>query len=113
MNEKEFPGVTKMADDLKNWYWIYGKTPKFTIRVEKEFTFGHLEFSAEVEEGSMTSCSIASEHSPPFLNNLKAALTGTLLWRSNILAQFQQYRASNDDEKAVAAWLLSWMLTFV
>ena len=24
------------------WYWLYGKTPKFTLKAENEFKFGHL-----------------------------------------------------------------------
>ena len=26
----------------QDWYWIYGKTPKFTLKAENEFKFGHL-----------------------------------------------------------------------
>ena len=26
----------------QDWYWIYGKTPKFTLKAENKFKFGHL-----------------------------------------------------------------------
>ncbi|KAL5517571.1 hypothetical protein EMCRGX_G003139 [Ephydatia muelleri] len=47
------------------------------------------------------------------LNNLKDALTGTLLWRSRVLAVFQQLQTSNSHERAVVSWLMTWILSFV
>ena len=39
--------------------------------------------------------------------------TGTLLWRSRVLAVFQQLQTSNSHERAVVSWLMSWILSFV
>ena len=118
-DEGVFSGITKMADELKDWYWIYGKTPKFTLKAENEFIFGHLVFTAVVEGGAITSCDVTLEHSlvtpTAFLDNLKEALTGTLLWRSDILAVFQQLELETSDhhERAVVLWLFTWILSFV
>ena len=39
--------------------------------------------------------------------------TGTLLWRSHVLAVFQQLQTSNSHERAVVSWLMTWILSFV
>ena len=38
---------------------------------------------------------------------------GTQLWRSHVLAVFQQLQTSNSHERAVASWLMTWILSFV
>eukprot|EP00731_Ephydatia_muelleri_P002873 Em0001g2873a len=72
-------------------------------------------FTAEVEGGAIISCDIILEHSSAtptaLLNNLKDALTGTQLWRSHVLAVFQQLQTSNSHERAVASWLMTWILS--
>ncbi|XP_005103224.1 lipoyltransferase 1, mitochondrial [Aplysia californica] len=38
MDESQFPGVAENKERLQSWPWIFGKTPKFTLR--RDFT-GH------------------------------------------------------------------------
>jgi len=30
-NEEHFPGITAMKEELQDWQWIYGKTPRFSV----------------------------------------------------------------------------------
>ena len=32
----------EMAEELQTWDWIYGQTPEFTNKIEKEFSWGHV-----------------------------------------------------------------------
>ncbi|KAL5517919.1 hypothetical protein EMCRGX_G003563 [Ephydatia muelleri] len=115
--EGRFPGISKMADELKDWYWIYGKTPKFTLKAENEFKFGHLVFTAEVEGGAITSCDIILEHSSAtptaFLNNLKDALTGKTALdylrpgMKNVTSTFIVIDKVRQTTQKMAAWLES------
>ncbi|XP_072290723.1 lipoyl amidotransferase LIPT1, mitochondrial [Eucyclogobius newberryi] len=33
-DESLFPGISRVASELRSWEWTFGKTPKFTIRTE-------------------------------------------------------------------------------
>jgi len=33
-------GVKKIRDDMKTWEWMFGQTPEFSYRLEKDFSWG-------------------------------------------------------------------------
>ena len=59
LDEKLFPGVTKIKEDFEEWQWKFGKTPKFSI--DRDFT-GHtfnennceIRISITVEKGKVS-----------------------------------------------------------
>ncbi|XP_044289594.1 lipoyltransferase 1, mitochondrial isoform X2 [Varanus komodoensis] len=46
-DEKEFPGINNKARELQAWDWLYGKTPKFSIRTS--FNVAHEQSQLEIK----------------------------------------------------------------
>lgn len=37
---EKMEGVKKIRDDMKTWEWMFGQTPEFSYRLEKDFSWG-------------------------------------------------------------------------
>ncbi|XP_066563026.1 lipoyl amidotransferase LIPT1, mitochondrial [Amia ocellicauda] len=61
-DEISLPGIRRMAQDLKTWEWVYGKTPKFSVRSGFEVRDGSSSSSAAlrmgVRNGLIESCRV-------------------------------------------------------
>ncbi|XP_028324827.1 lipoyl amidotransferase LIPT1, mitochondrial [Gouania willdenowi] len=83
-DEAAFPGISKMAADLRAWDWTFGKTPKFSVDVELLLSddqvpsrcSAHLQ--VEVRGGAIHSCRL--DVPPDWLSEqLSVQLSNTLI----------------------------------
>lgn len=55
-------GVQQLVTDyFKNWDWIYGKSPAFSVQRRRHFPAGIVEFSFDVDEGRITQMMISGD----------------------------------------------------
>lgn len=52
------PGVHKMTQDLLTWEWVYGKTPKFSVRTSLEVDGVLVKLKMDVKSGTVERCDI-------------------------------------------------------
>ncbi|KAF9938778.1 Biotin/lipoate A/B protein ligase [Mortierella alpina] len=53
-------GVKKIRDDMKTWEWMFGQTPEFSYRLEKDFSWGSIDMTIKSKEGLITDVDVTS-----------------------------------------------------
>lgn len=62
--ESGFPGLSKVAAELRSWEWTFGKTPKFTVQTDLELmddrsgAHSSTRLHVEVKNGTIESCKL-------------------------------------------------------
>lgn len=79
-SEVLMPGIHKMTSDLKNWDWVYGKTPKFSVctsfMVENNINIG---LEMDIKNGVVETCVMDVPHDwlpADFVKEFCSSLTG-------------------------------------
>ncbi|XP_061693760.1 lipoyltransferase 1, mitochondrial [Syngnathoides biaculeatus] len=63
-DESAFPGLSRTLSELREWDWIFGKTPKFSIQTALKVTDDYLSagppvgLCSEIKHGLIESCSL-------------------------------------------------------
>lgn len=61
-NEDSFPGVGALSSSLREWAWIYGKSPKFSIKRSFVSNFNSKENTCDIDihtdKGKIVNCHI-------------------------------------------------------
>ncbi|XP_052802395.1 lipoyltransferase 1, mitochondrial-like isoform X2 [Mya arenaria] len=94
LDEIMFPGVTKHAEELMTWGWIYGKTPHFTI--QRTFTYtasdsdeSVLNVSLTVGKGRICNVELTTVHCPEidaqYFLQLKGCIEGIVFEKDSVL----------------------------
>ncbi|KAF9573519.1 Biotin/lipoate A/B protein ligase [Mortierella alpina] len=66
-------GVKKIRDEMKTWEWMFGQTPEFSYRLEKDFSWGSIDMTIKSKEGLITDVDVTSID--PTINAQSLALT--------------------------------------
>ncbi|XP_022318020.2 lipoyl amidotransferase LIPT1, mitochondrial-like isoform X2 [Crassostrea virginica] len=113
-DETLFPGVTEINKASKDWEWVFGKTPKFSIK--RTFTSGELRtelsVSCHFEKGRIKTAEIMCDYRTPcveeFTDRLQRELTGRRLHREDLHQTLNDYDLSQFDQKhsAVISWII-------
>ena len=61
INPLDYPTVSKKVQELKSWSWIYGKTPKFTVKKDLLIKKWNLECVFEVNKGIISKVTLSSD----------------------------------------------------
>lgn len=92
-DDNTFPGVNVIAAKLQSWDWIFGKSPKFTVRQKHQSPiFGKGSFSIDISNGHIKQMTIDSKN----LNGIQdlSVLSGTRF----ILNDIRKKLASLDND---------------
>ncbi|WP_412471913.1 lipoate--protein ligase [Halobacteriovorax sp. RT-1-4] len=74
---KSVPKVNEYYEELKDWNWLYGKTPKFNHQFDERFDWGGVEVHINSNKGIMEEVTIFSDclH-PPLIESFAEKLKG-------------------------------------
>ncbi|KAK2818032.1 hypothetical protein Q7C36_021965 [Tachysurus vachellii] len=78
-SEVLIPGIHKMTSDLKDWDWVYGKTPKFSVCTFFMVENTNVGLEMDIKNGVVESCVINVPHDwlpADFVNEFCSSLTG-------------------------------------
>lgn len=78
-SEVMMPGIHKMTSDLKNWDWVYGKTPKFSVCTSFMVENTNVGLEIEIKNGVVQSCIMDVHHDwlpADFVKEFCSSLTG-------------------------------------
>lgn len=62
--ESVFPGLSKVAAELRSWEWTFGKTPKFSVQTvldlmdDQSCAHSSAQLHVEVKNGTIESCKL-------------------------------------------------------
>ena len=100
-DENAFPGISAMRTELKQWDWIYGHTPKFTVArtfiCHVHGRDAHVNIDTEIDRGRIAAISITVDGCEPQISNsvrnhcaaLAEALKSRRLWPDEISLSVQ------------------------
>ncbi|NP_001087342.1 lipoyltransferase 1 L homeolog [Xenopus laevis] len=82
-DESLFPGISQKKRDLCTWDWIYGKTPKFSLKTTFQILYRNsivdIKLSMQIKNGYIEECSLEFPNywlSKDLSNDLQSALVG-------------------------------------
>ncbi|KAJ7391001.1 Lipoyltransferase 1, mitochondrial [Desmophyllum pertusum] len=59
--EDQFPGISAMKEELQEWKWIYGKTPRFSVTFSTTLSSKHISVEVTSFHGLVENIDIQSE----------------------------------------------------
>ena len=75
----------------RTWEWNFGKSPAYEVKFRRRFSFGAVDFYANIKHGKIESCRFYGDF---FVNNdigkLEEALQGTLFRKEDVLKKLQE-----------------------
>lgn len=75
---KSIAPLNDYYEQLKDWKWRFGETPKFNHQLAARFDWGGMEFHLDVHKGLVTDCAIFSDSlHPEMIEALAAAFKGS------------------------------------
>ncbi|XP_044526361.1 lipoyltransferase 1, mitochondrial [Gracilinanus agilis] len=87
-DETVFPGINRKVEELQTWEWIYGKTPKFSIKTSfnlSEQSYSEIKVYVDIKNGRIEDCKIdAPDHWLPLemLDKLSTSFIGNKFCQS-------------------------------
>eukprot|EP00736_Rhodelphis_marinus_P006058 Rmarinus@m.3874 len=115
----EIPELKKRYEELENWEWRFGKTPKFTHVMEKKFDWANIEVCLRVKDGLIVYAAIFTDAlTPDMIDVVSSALFGVQYTPHDVSASLQaavkvmssSSESSPEDiahAKEFSAWLVS------
>ncbi len=109
---KSVPKLQEYYEELKDWNWLYGKTPKFNHTFEERFSWGGVEVHINSNKGIMEEVTIFSDclH-PPLIESFMESLRGIPYQAQSVnevmnelKKGFENHHAEIDD---FSSWLVS------
>ncbi|KAG8536669.1 hypothetical protein GDO81_005489 [Engystomops pustulosus] len=111
-DETLFPGITQKKNELCNWDWIYGKTPKFdvqkTFQILYKDTVVNVNINMAIKNGYIESCSLGLPSdwlSEQQCNELQNSLVGSKYCPSEIVFLVTTLLRTYPDDKDI---LIKW-----
>jgi hypothetical protein len=111
-SETTLPGITHLVQELQKWDWNYGKTPKFTCRACKKFSFGMTDATIDVHNGRVQNChfttvghQLQQRHIELKLQQLQEFLIGCRLWGGEVKSVIPETLSRDSDISGVIHWL--------
>lgn len=93
--------IAKEAEKLANskyrtWEWNFGKSPAYQVKFRRRFSFGAVDFYADIKQGKIDECRFYGDF---FVNNdiamLEKALQGTLFRKEDVVKVLKKAGVSN------------------
>lgn len=51
LTESDIEEIGRMADELRSWEWMFGRTPEFDVEIDHRFSFGELQLKLKLRNG--------------------------------------------------------------
>lgn len=84
------------AATYRNWQWVYGKNPQFSIQRRKHFTYGTIDARLLVENGRISAITFFGDFfGPRDVHELADSLTDVVYDRGHITSALDQIDVSN------------------
>ena len=104
LTDDQFPGISKIYSDIKDWNWVFGKTPKFAIKRtfavhDKNIGWGSLRVKLTLEKGFVSECKIRHETkalSDLLLTQLNEGLTGVPFKYVELMSIFEAIQENEE-----------------
>ncbi|XP_059407616.1 lipoyltransferase 1, mitochondrial-like [Carassius carassius] len=102
-HEALMPGIQKMAQDLRTWDWIYGKTPKFSVCTSIVVNDVNIKLDMVIKNGTVEQCAmeIPEDWLPSeMVNEFTSALNGSRYCPNEaavLVATFMRTHSMKDD----------------
>ncbi len=86
LDEEDKKGIAKLEHEIYyNWDWVYGKSPKFTVKRRKHFTGGTIDARFNVEKGMIENLVIYGDFfGPENVDAVQDLLKGTKYSQADI-----------------------------
>ncbi len=104
--------VKKTKNELANWNWVFGKTPKFNFEIEKEFSFSYIKLKMIINKGKVEDIlyEVSNKDVKDFISVYLEAFIGQRFVRSDILAACTYQEVTNFNwplANEISDWILS------
>ncbi len=93
------PELAQKAEELANtkyrtWEWNFGKSPAFEVKFRKRFSFGAIDFYADINRGKITNCRFYGDFfANKDIQELERALQGCFFKKEEILKVLSAIKA--------------------
>ncbi|ESO03168.1 hypothetical protein HELRODRAFT_185669 [Helobdella robusta] len=113
-----YPSIIQMHDELKQWGWIYGHTPKFSI--DRHFAYpgiiSPVHVQLQIDKGLISDILIDESSDEkfnrrylPYVGSVSRKLSGLRYWLSDlerVLREMDARGEDDDDELLLSRWLV-------
>ncbi|WP_085521940.1 lipoate--protein ligase [Tuberibacillus sp. Marseille-P3662] len=90
LTEKDWARIHEIADQYRDWDWIYGKSPKFNVRHTERFTAGRVDIRLEVRKGVIEEAKVYGDFfGLGDIEDIEQLLIGTRYDRDSVAQVFQ------------------------
>ncbi|GEK29394.1 lipoate--protein ligase [Furfurilactobacillus siliginis] len=105
-------GIQALSDRyFKNWNWIYGQSPAFSVTRRQHFPAGTVMFSFDVDEGKLTSMQISGDFfGQADIQDVEQALIGTTYEQTAVTNVFSKLDIPRYFGKITIAELVSLLM---
>lgn len=85
--------INKLLDKYyKNWDWVYGKSPKFTVKQRKHFDMGTIDVRLNIEKGTIEEATIFGDFfGSRDVTDIENALNGTKFENEDVEAVLDKF----------------------
>lgn len=78
-------------EKYRTWEWNFGKSPQFQVKFRKRFSFGAVDFYADIKAGKIAHCRFYGDFfAHKDISGLENALQGTLFRKEDMLKALQE-----------------------
>ena len=98
-----------LYQQYKSWAWIYGNTPKFQIRWQKEFPWGKCRLCLHVEKARVLAADMTGENiNTGYKRRIKRAITGSK-FDSNYMVKRIRENLQDCDQSSSVVDVVNWI----
>ena len=108
---KTVPQLNKYYEELKDWDWVFGRTPQFNHQFETRFPWGGVEVHLNSNKGIIEEAKIFSDSLfPPLIEAFMNTLVKTAYDGSVILGQLNSLKKNYPDHQGEISDFSSWLI---
>ncbi|MGI4992359.1 lipoate--protein ligase [Halobacteriovorax sp. GFR7] len=109
---KSVPKLNEYYEELKDWNWLYGKTPKFNHQFDERFNWGSVEVHLNSNKGRIEEATIFSDclHPPlieSFAKNLKGIPYDANAVEEALVSVKEDLQSHEGEVNDFTQWLIS------
>ena len=114
MNTDNCPEILELKNQLTDWNWTHGKTPKFNFDIEKQFSFSNIKLSMVINKGLIEDIvfDVSNLEFNDFILSYLGGFIGQRFCRTDILAVCTDSVSSNHNSEIlceISDWILSYL----
>jgi lipoate-protein ligase A len=108
---KTVPQLNKYYEELKDWDWVFGRTPQFNHQFETRFPWGGVEVHLNSNKGIIEETKIFSDSLfPPLIEAFMNTLTKSAYDGSVILGKLNSLKKNYPDHQGEISDFSSWLI---